>query len=299
MDLPPKAEAGDFTGRFREVISDPLNLLIERVPMAGIVSGNDVCLHNGIQVPVAGAGAYYGEFSQLLALNRGVHEPLEEYVFQEVLRNMPEAPRMIELGAYWAHYSMWLKSLRPKAQVVMVEPDPDHLAVGQANFRRNGFDGEFIQAPVAEGHWALDAFVQSRGIDGLDILHVDIQGFEIDMIHGGRGTLQKQLIDYIFISTHSEEIHRAIIDDLSEFGYRVEVESGFDDETTSFDGLVFASSARARPVFHGFPKLGRTKIAASRAEDLVQAVLKCRNSRMPAATASVLQRLRYAMRIAR
>jgi hypothetical protein len=31
-----------------------------------------------------------------------VHEPLEEYVFQEVLRTMPEAPMMLELGAYWA-----------------------------------------------------------------------------------------------------------------------------------------------------------------------------------------------------
>jgi len=27
----PKAAANDFLGRFREVISDPLNLLIERV----------------------------------------------------------------------------------------------------------------------------------------------------------------------------------------------------------------------------------------------------------------------------
>src|SRR5579862_10039493 len=86
MELPPKAETADFIGRFREVISDPLNLLIERVPMAGVVEGDEVCLHNGIRVPVAGSGAYYGGFSDLLVLNRGVHEPLEEYVFQEVLR---------------------------------------------------------------------------------------------------------------------------------------------------------------------------------------------------------------------
>jgi hypothetical protein len=62
-----KATSGDFLGRFREVISDPLNLLIERVPMAGFLDGDQVYLHNGLRVPVAGPGAYYGPFSQLLS----------------------------------------------------------------------------------------------------------------------------------------------------------------------------------------------------------------------------------------
>ena len=64
--MPPKADSGDFLGRFREVVSDPLNLLIERVPMAGFLDGNQVYLHNGLRVPIAGPGAYYGSFSQLL-----------------------------------------------------------------------------------------------------------------------------------------------------------------------------------------------------------------------------------------
>ena len=55
-----KAADADFVGRFREVISDPLNLLIERVSEAGILEGNEVCLHNGNRVPAAGAGAYTG-----------------------------------------------------------------------------------------------------------------------------------------------------------------------------------------------------------------------------------------------
>ena len=94
-----KAAPSDFLGRFREVISDPLNLLIERVPAAGFVEGDLVYLHNGLRVPVAGPGAYYGPFSQVLVLNRGVHEPLEEYVFQQVLKRLPDGPSMIELGA--------------------------------------------------------------------------------------------------------------------------------------------------------------------------------------------------------
>jgi hypothetical protein len=139
MMVPLKAQPNDFLGRFREAISDPLNLLIERVPMAGFVNGNQVYLHNGNRVPVAGEGAYYGPFSQLLVINRGVHEPLEEYVFQQVLKLLGEAPVMLELGAYWGHYSMWLKKVRPQSTVILVEPDPANLAAGISNLKTNGF----------------------------------------------------------------------------------------------------------------------------------------------------------------
>ena len=90
-----KAPSEDLFGRFREVISDPINVLIERVPQAGQVENGIVTLHNGNQVPLIGAGAYYGPYSGLLVINRGVTEPLEEYIFQEVLKQLPEAPRMM------------------------------------------------------------------------------------------------------------------------------------------------------------------------------------------------------------
>jgi hypothetical protein len=76
--------------------------------------------------------------------------------------SLPASPLMIELGAYWAHYSIWLKKERPKASVIMVEPDPGNLATGRANFSRNGYDGEFIQGVVAKGQWMLDPFLKFR-----------------------------------------------------------------------------------------------------------------------------------------
>jgi len=276
--LPPKADASDFIGRFREVISDPLNLLIERVPFAGIVHGNEVCLHNGNRVPVSGDGAYYGAFSQLLILNRGVHEPLEEFVFQELLKHLPPAPQMIELGAYWAHYSMWLKKVRPQAKNIMIEPEPTWLATGRNNFARNGFAGEFIQAVVSREAWQVDQFIQSRRIDHVDILHVDIQGAELEMMDGARVALRNACIDYLFISTHSQQIHYEIIDRLKEFGYRVEVTSDFDYQTTSYDGLIFTSSPCARALFANFVPLGRTAHAASHPDDVLQALEKARRS---------------------
>ena len=82
-------KASTFIERYRESICDPLNLLIKRVPKAGYVDGlGCVILHNGNRVPVAGELAYYRDFSDILIINRGVHEPLEEYCFQQVLKKI-------------------------------------------------------------------------------------------------------------------------------------------------------------------------------------------------------------------
>jgi len=259
--MPSKADSGDFLGRFREVISDPLNLLIERVPMAGCLDGNLVYLHNGLRVPVAGPGAYYGPFSQLLVINRGVHEPLEEFVFQEVLKRLPDAPSMIELGAYWGHYSMWFKKQRPKGQVILVEPEPECLKAGQDNFAHNGFEDEFIQAFVGNGKFQIDEFFRNRKIRKLDILHTDIQGFEVEMLHGARDVLMRRRVQYLFISTHSQQIHRTVVQQVGDLGYRIEISSDFDAQTTSFDGFVFASSPDVNKVFEKISILSREEIA--------------------------------------
>jgi Methyltransferase FkbM domain len=274
----PKAAAHGFLGRFREVISDPLNLLIERVPQAGYIDGDQVFLHNGLRVPVAGPGAYYGPFSQLLVLNRGVHEPLEEFVFQEVLKRMPEAPAMVELGAYWGHYSMWLLKARPKGSVVLVEPDAACLKAGQDNFVRNGFKGEFIQAFVGTGKFEVDDFFRDRKIRQLDILHTDIQGYEIEMLQGAAHVLERRRVNYHFISTHSQAIHRKVVDRLTRAGYRVEISSDFDDQTTSFDGFVFASSPEFDSVFSGIAVLGRDEIAKRRPGEILQSLDRALNA---------------------
>src|SRR5258708_39497676 len=134
----PKAEPSDYLGRFREIVSDPLNILIERDARSGLVEGYLVFLHNGNQVALRGPLAYYDGFSDILVINRGVHEPLEEYVFQRLMKVMAGRPSMIEIGADWGHYSMWLKRARQASATILVEPDNGNLAVGRANFGRNG-----------------------------------------------------------------------------------------------------------------------------------------------------------------
>lgn len=264
-----KAQANDFMGRWREIVSDPLNLLIERHALAGHVHDNLVYLHNGNRVPIAGPGAYYGEFSYILVINRGVHEPLEEFVFQELLKVLPESPTMLELGAYWGHYSMWLKKCKPAASVHLVEPTLENINAGKANFELNRYGGEFVQDFVGNGNFSVDAYLQTRGIAKLDVLHVDIQGFEVEMLDDCTQSLEQQSIDYIFISTHSEELHEEVIRRLKLFNYQIEVSADFDFQTTSYDGLVFASSPSKNRILCDFKPLGRVDIANSSASDTV------------------------------
>ncbi|MFZ3375709.1 MAG: FkbM family methyltransferase [Chthoniobacterales bacterium] len=276
--IPLKSTPDDILGRFREVISDPLNLLIHKVPLAGVVEKNEVYLHNGNIVPFDGAGAYYGKFSELLVLNRGVHEPLEEYVFQELLKNLPETPLMIELGAYWGHYSMWLKKLRPKSTTILVEPDPANFLSGVRNFDRNGYEGEFIESFVGHGQLEIDKFLSSRSMDHLDILHADIQGYEAQMLEGCQNSLKGCRIDHLFISTHSQELHTKIVSEIERVGYVLEVSSDFDNETTSYDGFVFASSPCAKKLFEGFAPLGRTSIVESVPDRLLATLLEVKHA---------------------
>lgn len=267
-------KAEGFIERFREIVSDPLNLLIERVPEAGYVGAdNRVTLHNGNRANIRGELAYYEEFSDILIINRGVHEPVEEYCFQQMLTRIDGAnPLMIELGAYWAHYSMWFQLRHPGARCVMIEPDAANLRAGQANFAHNGFTGEFIQQGVGSTGFELDRFVAERGLTRIDVLHSDIQGFEGQLLAEGANSLAAQIAKYVLISTHSEALHVEIEHGLRGHGYRIEASSGFDLHTTSYDGFIMASAADVPAVFEQFAPMGRLDIARSSAAERLAAV---------------------------
>jgi len=258
-----KAAGDDFKGRFREIISDPLNFLISRHPLAGFVEDGYIYLHNGIKVPIMGPNRYYGDFSDVLIYNRGVHEPLEEFIFQQLLTRLPSSPIMLELGAYWGHYSMWLKRSRPLSHVHLVEPDLININVGKSNFNANGITGNFVSAFVGRGQFTVDDYMSKSNISIINVLHVDIQGYELEMLEGCLHALRNRLIDYIFISTHSQHLHARASEMLSQQGYKVEVSSDFDQESTSFDGILFASSPRTGKLFSGFRPLGRIQIASA------------------------------------
>lgn len=278
FDLQSKANAATLgkacahIERFREIVSDPLNLLIRRVPSAGFLNdGGCVFLHNGNIVPLRGKFSYYSGFSDILIINRGVHEPLEEFCFQEVLSRLDsKRPIMLELGAYWSHYSMWLKLRHPEACCYMVEPDPIGLECGKHNFRLNGYEGTFINEGVGASGFQVDQFTASRTLGEIDILHADIQGAEVEMLRGGHRFLSHHGAKYIFISTHSTDLHLEVIAQLKQYGYRIEISSDVLNETTSLDGFVFASAPNSPAMFAGFYPIGRLEIAGASTSQILK-----------------------------
>jgi hypothetical protein len=273
-DLTSLGKATSFVERFREVVSDPINLLIARVPEAGYIdSKGRVVLHNGIRVPLRGPGSYYNDFSDLLVINRGVHEPLEEYCFQQMLAGLSDVkPVMLELGSYWAHYSMWLKKLYPQAICHMVESDATNLEAGRENFKMNGLKGEFHQGLVGRNGLQVDAFLQKHSIEKLDILHSDIQGHEVEMIEGAASSLAAHRIKRIFVSTHSNALHEAVEASLRAHGYLIEISSNFDSHTSSYDGFILASAPECSPLMGGWIPLGRLEIASATPEQRITSI---------------------------
>ncbi len=236
----------EWTKRMKEVVLCADNNHIYRVSNAGLIQGNTQVLHNGLNVQL---GSYYGYgYTHLLEQNKGVHEPQEERVFQEVLKFMPEGATMMELGSFWAFYSMWFQQKVKNALSYMVEPEYLNMTKGKTNFKLNRFRGTFIQAfagkkpSVNSGQpptITIDNFLHQNKIAKLNILHSDIQGEELNMLKGSVNALSSGAIDFLFISTHSDDLHEHCADFLKGFRYEI-IASANVTQSFSVDGVLVA-----------------------------------------------------------
>jgi hypothetical protein len=55
-----------------------------------------------------------------------------------------------------------------------------------------------------------------------------------------RKKLSDKKINYVFLSTHSDEIHNRCIDFFRQTGYRIICSADFEKETYQFDGFILA-----------------------------------------------------------
>lgn len=229
--------------RIQLVLSAGDNAYIPRHEAAGTIQHGNLILHNGIQIDPL---SYYSfPMMKMLLDNKGVHEPQEERIFQEVLKDLDGSKKltMIELGAYWSFYSMWLLSTFPTASCLMVEPDKKNLMYGKRNFKLNNLEGTFVHAGIGKDQQAgqfntsVDVLCMEHNIDFLDVLHADIQGFELEMLQGSKSMLDQNKIGYVFISTHSNQLHHDCRAFLRPYNF-IEVASVDLDESFSWDGIL-------------------------------------------------------------
>jgi hypothetical protein len=227
----------NFEDRFVDIVSDPNNLFIKRVENAGEIIDDNVIMHNGILIK---KNSYYGDFSKILILNKGCHEPGEERMFQLILKKNSKNGTMIELGSYWAFYSIWFNKHIENAKNYCIEPDINNLEIGRENAKINNVNIDFTNAFIGHNHLNVHNFVLQKNIDYIDILHSDIQGYELEMLEGISNLLLNNKIGYLFISTHSNKLHYDCINFLENHKYKIIASADFDDETFCFDGIIVA-----------------------------------------------------------
>lgn len=243
----------EWKSRIDDVVNCPDNDFIKRHAKAGIVKNGKQMMHNGILITL---GGYYGEpMTQMLKINKGVHEPQEEFAFEKVLLNMSEGATMIELGAYWSFYSIWFNKMVKGAKNYLVEPELFNMMYGINNLRLNNAQGNFTRAYVgktsSKGIFppviCVDDYVSENNISFIDILHSDIQGYEYEMLLGAKKSIIQNKIGYMFISTHGNEVHYKCLNFLMENEFQILCHAD-EFDTYSLDGLIVAKAKNHRGV---------------------------------------------------
>jgi hypothetical protein len=223
--------------RINTVKASPDNELIPKHELSGQIVDDYLYLHNGIKIEKA---SYYGyAMLKMLIDNNGVHEPEEEKAFGEVLKHIKDGSTMIELGAYWSHYSMWFNKSIKNAKNIMVEPTISNLNFGKKNFEINNMTGSFYHKTIGAGKNSItvDALFELENIDRLAMCHSDIQGHEFQMLKGCKNSLSK--IDYFFISTHGDPVHKQCMDFLKKNKFIILCSTN-KKQSYSWDGLIVA-----------------------------------------------------------
>ena len=121
-----------------------------------------------------------------------------------------------------------------------IEPEESSLECGELNCSINRVSADFTQAFVGKNHLNISDFVKEKGIEYIDVLHSDIQGYELEMLSDITALLDQAKIRYLFISTHSDELHHACISLLEEHDYRIISKADFETETFCHDGIIVA-----------------------------------------------------------
>jgi FkbM family methyltransferase len=221
-------------------------------------------MHNGLLVERHG---YNGEMIERIIKNlRGHHEPQEEKVFFEILKRVRSNANMIEHGSFWAFYSMWFMKDNKNRSSFCFEPSPENLSVGQRNALANNIKLSFKQAasgsecskttfipensqndkPVEVDIIPVDKTMDDEELDYLDILHLDVQGAELDSLLGAQKTIKNGKLRFLVLSTHHHTItgdpltHKRCLEFIGQHGGNIVAEHTI-PESFSGDGLIVAS----------------------------------------------------------
>ncbi len=266
----PEEIAADHARRVRMTTSCRDSDRLPKVEGAGEVFGLEdgtqvQRMHNGLLVL---EGGYLGSWTtEIISGLRGHHEPQEEVAFAAVLDQIAAtepSPTMVELGSYWAYYSMWFQQ-RTGGRVVDLEPDPAYLEVGRRNMALNDLTATFVpgaigaqEAPAVEFEaestgelvtvpaFTLASLMEQTGLERVSLVLADIQGFERPLLDSIAELVAQGRLRFMVVSTHHHSIsgrattHQDALARIAELGGHVLAEHTV-GESYSGDGLIVLS----------------------------------------------------------
>ena len=182
----------------------------------------------------------YLELSNPFTWDLVLGKDLEKDVKREFSQNINEGDTVIDVGAHIGEYTLLgAKLVGDKGLVISVEPDHDSVKSLKENIILNNFKnclilekavGEKVETkflykvneedvygyldPYVENKklkkhseievTTIDSIVLSNNINTINLLKIDVEGFEYEVLLGCNDTLKKNKIKKIIIEIHSE-----------------------------------------------------------------------------------------------
>ena len=174
---------------------------------------------------------------------------------------------VVDIGAYYGDSAIWWAK-EFKANVIAFEPLPEAYRELLENAKLNKVEDKIKAYNVALGNGNDITGGKGKGtmfnyssnektintkklddfaFDRIDILKIDVEGFELEVLKGSEKTI-KRLKPKIILETHSRELRRKCDDFLKKLGYHLKVEGrtalskqkGFDEITNLFYDIDYS-----------------------------------------------------------
>ncbi len=146
-----------------------------------------------------------------------------------------EIYHMVELGANQCYYSLLFKHIIGKSvtENILIEPKLSNYERGKNEFKINNCNGTWYRKAIGKPkcHIKNTAFdvntitlkevFDTHNINKLDVLHSDIDGAEVLLLDNEYDFFNEHKVKYIFLCTHSSELHSECKQKLEGFGYKI------------------------------------------------------------------------------
>jgi FkbM family methyltransferase len=182
---------------------------------------------------------------------------IEQQFFLNIISSLKGHVTLIELGAGRGDWCLALAGIVDfnliyhritSYKCIGVEAEPTHFEWMKTHFEEQRINAIAVQGAIASKNgeckfysitdpasnygqavredgnltvscYTIDYLMNQYSLNGIDILHADVQGSEYDMLLGATGTLKNQTIKYMIIGTHKPGINEQIIEYVKPYNY--------------------------------------------------------------------------------